>query len=281
LSGRSRTKRRLIIRSVLYKAAVLVVVSVLLALCLSGAVFAVDLTLPNSLTVNIQDGFKDDEGLKDENLIVDLYRVADARNDIPPAKGYDTYTLVTTEAFSSLQAAIDNAQIADSQAKERWDQVAQQAVTLVRAGKGGAPIATGHTGDQISDLQAGLYLVLTHGTTEPYYYDNEGKGPVLTMARTPRYEYHFLPQMIAFPFVASDEGAETFNTADARGDWKNDLTVVFKSEREEPETPEDKPETGDKSGLFAQKIIFTASGICILLIAVIIIVKRKRGEIKR
>lgn len=271
---RGSTNRH-IVRPALIKAAALIVMSVFILLCLSGTILAVDLTTPNSLTVNTQEGFKDDEGLKNEDLTVELYYVAQARNDIEPAKGYDTYTLVTTDVFHDLQDAIDAAQVADPEARTRWEQIAQDATALVRAGKGGAPAATGNTGKAISDLPAGLYLVLTHGKDAPIFFDNNGKGPVLTTAYTEKYEYHFAPQLIALPFKENGESmAETFNTGDANAEWNNDMTIVLKGERN---VPPEKPGTGDSSDLATQRVLFITSGIVILLLAAILAVMKKRG----
>ena len=273
LSGKGRTNRYSAL-SVLLRALTLVVLSSLILLCLAKTAFAVDLTEENALTVNLQDGFRDDEGLKDEDLVVELYYVAQARDDMAPAKGYDTYILLAQEPFASLQTAIDAAQVNDPDAKEKWEEIAQQAASLVKDGKGGEPLATGHTRQKIGELPAGLYLVITHGTQEPYF---EEEGSVLTRACSERYEYRFAPQLVAFPFVMSGEGMEEiFNTADAHGDWKHDLTIVLKGEREAI-PPDEKPGTGDHSGVATQRILFSVSGTVILLFAVALLAKKRRN----
>lgn len=259
----------------LFKAAVLVVVSALLAFAFAGSVFAVDLTVPNSVTVNIQDGFQDDPGLTPENLIVDIYMIAQARDDIAPAAGFDTYTLVATEAFGNLQEAIDNAQIQSEDSNLRWDNLAQDAVKMVRNGKGGKPAASGHAGEVFQNVEAGLYLVLMHGELDSYYYDDDGNAPVTTMAVTAMYEYHFIPGLAAFPYK------ESFQTS-GNDEWKNDRSMVLKGERLEKEKPtpppEDDPKTGDNNHMFREMMMVIVSG-CVLLVFVIIFTgKRKRDK---
>lgn len=274
LTGRNEKKRHAKMTG-LFKAALFAAVSAIMVICLAGAALAVDLTIPNSITVNIQDGFKDDAGLKNENLVVDIYLIAQARDDIEPAVGYDTYTLVATDTYKDLQDAIDKAQIKSDDNKVQWDNLTQEAVKLVRAGKGGTPVASGTVATAVNNLSAGLYLVLAHGKLSSYFYDNGGKGPISTLAVTEAYEYHLIPQLIALPYK------ESFNTG-GDGGWLNDITFVLKGERKAQEKPipkpDNKPKTGDRSNLMLDMVIVIASGVVLLALVIIFAVKRKRDK---
>ncbi len=220
-------------------AAVLMVLSVPLGL---RSAHAIDLNQNCSLTVNPGNAMLA-EDLAKANVVIDLYRVADAA----PVTGYDTYDWAMTEPFSSI--TIDKN--IDS---EGWKTAAQQAADIVlgtapdgetewdpsaAAGAIDASLkSTGNkAGEKIEGLDAGLYLIVAHGADadgnpdpEKYasigYDENGAASGTVTIANSTTYRYEFRPELISLPTKDADEN-DVINTANP-GDWIYDATVTLK-----------------------------------------------------
>ena len=218
-------------------AAVLMVLSVPLGL---RSAHAIDLNQNCSLTVNPGNAMLA-EDLAKANVVIDLYRVADAA----PVAGYDTYDWAMTEPFSSI--TIDKN--IDS---EGWKTAAQQAADIVL---GTAPdgetewdpsAATDaidaslkptrkNAGEKIEGLDAGLYLIIAHGRdTDDYasigYDENGAASGTVTIANSTACRYEFKPELVSLPTkdaVKNDDGNDVINTANP-GDWIYDVTVTLK-----------------------------------------------------
>ena len=188
------------------------------------------------------------EDLAQANVEIDLYRVADAI----PVPGQDTYDWQMTEPFTEIviEKDIDNA---------GWKAAAQTAADIVL---GGAPdgaaawdpsesvskipaelVYAGNAADtEITDLSAGLYLIIAHGSDITNYAapgdaeeGGEASGTV-TLASSQTYAYKFSPELISLPTkeeVRDASGAviTPSNTANP-GDWIYNVTVTLKPSQE-------------------------------------------------
>jgi len=203
--------------------ALLMAVAMIVA-CFAGTALAVDITQDCSLTISIPDEFAED--LAEQELIVDLYKVADADNTSADVAGYDTYKLNAIAPFTSLAAQITAA--AD---REAWEAVAQAAAGIVTGNATllADPAATGTTDELIEELESGLYLIITHGALTDYIYNEEGED-IAGIAQTTGYEFHFAPQLVSLPMKEGTDG--TFNTAQSSGDWIFDGELMLKPVRE-------------------------------------------------
>ncbi len=205
---------------------------------LNGAVRAVNLEDDCSLKV-APAGSNDLEMLADltkANVIVDLYKVADAE----PVSGYDTYTYSFYDEYEDLKGIYD----ADPNNAE-WMQMAQKAAGYVRDNQanGLTPVASGKITDsgyaEISGLKSGLYLLIARGEDIEEYWTTvkqdsssedgeesaEAVEGIATRAHSDRYEYTYSPQMISLP------GKEGNNTAGNNGDWLYNMDASLKPQQ--------------------------------------------------
>ena len=228
-------------------AAILMVLSLPIGFT-SASADVIDLTTPCTLTVS--PGSVDlAEDLAQANVVIDLYRVADAI----PVSGVDTYDWQMTAPFQSItiekgidsdgwkSAAQSAAEIVLGKAPENetdWDPsetVAKIPAELVYSGKAAnAPI----------DVKAGLYLIIAHGSDVKNYAAvsasgstaaNAGDGSTaaaagtVTVANSETYAYQFSPELISIPTKDADE-AGVINTANS-GNWIYDPAVTLKPSR--------------------------------------------------
>lgn len=196
-----------------------------------------------SLTVYSEDPNKEETGGFGEDLagagvVVDLYQIARAVK----TPGYDTYHYELLPEYDLEIPGTVEGEV--RQSAENWETLAQQAAAMVldeenpgtAVSGSGAPAGTG-----ISDLDAGLYLVVAHGSdltgiseykTEVRQKDavsEEEISQIATIAHSGQYTYAFLPQLVSLPAKpANEEGAG--NTANP-GEWVFDVTVNLKPEQ--------------------------------------------------
>lgn len=216
---------------------------------------SVDLGQPCSLTVNIGASLPEDEqrDLYEADIVVDLYRIADA----VPASGYDSFGWEVIEPFRSEGVSIDSSAGADG-----WKSVADRAAEVALGdipkgedaakGSGGAarkaPSPKGEfmarqvfygnpANSQITDMKAGLYLVIPHGSGIEEYVaakaNTSGDVSRVTVAESNRYIYSFYPELVSLPNrpVAADG---SYGAADGSS-WVTDASVdlSLKFSREE------------------------------------------------
>ena len=226
-------------------AAVLMVLSVPLG---GRAVLAADKTEPvdvgNPCSLTVKPGSDDMAAdLATANVVVDLYRVADAV-EFP---GYDTYKLEMTSPFSSIEIPekVDNA---------GWKEIAQKAADIVLGTAPDSGTKEWDPSENISkidsaykflgketntpiDIEAGLYLVIAHGSdVQNYVMANEADpsspdaaAGTVTVANSGTYAYKFAPELVSVPTKEAVGGV--INTANP-GPWDYDPVITLKPTRE-------------------------------------------------
>lgn len=227
-------------------AAVLMVLSVPLG---GRAVFAADpIDLGKDCVLTINPGSDEMAAdLSTANVVIDLYRVADAVE----FTGYDTYKLENTLPFADLviPEKVDNA---------GWKEIAQKAADIVlgTAPESGAKewdpagsiesirqkdptvIVEGEKPNTPITLKPGLYLIIAHGSdiqdyamvneADPSSPDAPAAGTV-TVANSRTYAYKFAPELISLPTKEAVENV--INTANP-GPWIYDPTIRLKPVQE-------------------------------------------------
>lgn len=215
---------------------------------LSGEAWAVELERDCSFQVMpVTEGGNIAEGQPGEpvDVVIDLYLVAQARE----VEGYDTYDYYIPKdspyyaRISAFAAAGENAgwemeedaagmtfryRPREGEAGEAWEALSREAavVGLTEAPEL-MPAATGDAGSTLTNLEAGLYLVVARGSSleqkEDYVTELEredGTTEPATIAYSDEYVYRFRPQMISLPTKESTGGG--ISTADP-GEWVYDL----------------------------------------------------------
>ena len=167
---------------------------VLLILALSITAWAAresaDLNRKCSLTVKAG-GFDD---LKNADVVIDLYRIADAKAE----DGSDTYAYTVTDpAYKPLESSLKDfgsLKNADNRAlaQKAADIVLNQGLSLEKAAESPA-------GSKITDLESGLYLLIARGNDIDDYITVNGSGEIITIADTQAYTYSYLPELISLP----------------------------------------------------------------------------------
>ena len=222
----------------------------------------VDLTQDCSLTITSSASTEQDQALLDEaNVVVDIYRVADAIED----EMYDTYHWKT---IPMLEGQLE---IPDDTDRAGWRQVATQATNLLL---GTAPegqtqwnpettagalltnydsslkIMGKSLGEKIEGLKPGIYLIIPHGSNITNYCStnraaaaNENAAadatselavtnpaslsPTVMLARSSKRTYQFAPELVALPTKAPNEEGE-IKTSNQPYEWIYDASVVLK-----------------------------------------------------
>jgi len=240
-------------------AILLAAVLVFLSLPLAGKAADVTSSVPNGSLKVAPGNDQLVQDLANANVQIDIYRIGDAK----PVSGYDTYEFTATQPFGSM--TILNS---PDTTNEQWTALAQEAAGIV-LGKTNetewdpSPTASGvqdpskgvfttmpvtysttGNGDKsniaanFENLPAGMYLILAHGDTVsiPKYAKKTDDGSVVTIARSPHYEYTFRPELITIPTKAAEtwegETEERINTAN-RGPWIFNVAVALKPEQTE------------------------------------------------
>lgn len=228
-----KTKKRLLLKACTVLALAALVFILPPATCLAETV---DVTRQVSLTVKPAGGgeqdkneFSDDIG--NAHIVIDLYKVADAKK----VSGYDTYDFSVKELYKGLFEK-DDADI-KKMTNEQWRKAGQEAAAIAL---GTAPEAQAQTPDvkgagidtKMSDLGAGLYLVIARGSTisSNEYIKTSEDGRIYTIANSDLYEYRFEPELVALPSKDVNEAGQ-INTANT-GEWIYDAVIYLKAARE-------------------------------------------------
>ena len=200
-----------------------------------------------SLTIHPEDPSKDEadsfgEDLTSADVVVDLYQIARAVK----TPGYDTYHYETLPGYDldiPGNAEVGNEDDLKKMAEE-WEELAQKAAGIaLDEQKPGTPVqgSGAAAGTKVSDLDAGLYLLVARGSKmtalADYKMEITQKDPdtqeetttIATIANSDRYTYAFLPQLVSIPSKPADADG-VINTANP-GDWLFDMTVNMKPER--------------------------------------------------
>ena len=230
-------------RSLCSAAVALILMAVLIILpSVSGSTASVDLSKGVSLEVHPSGGGStssfEDSDIDDANVVIDLYKVADAEQ----VDGYDTYKFTSKDPYKVLfnesEISIDNKDITN----DTWRQLGQEAAEIALGTKGGTPQVPEPKGSDMNTqiptadsgvtLTPGLYLVIARGSdiADDNYIKSLDNDKIVTIARSKKYEYTFEPELVALP--TKDDVDGTINTANP-GEWKYDSEIYLKAERTE------------------------------------------------
>lgn len=191
---------------------------------LSGQARAVDFNKACSLT--IAPGGPELDDLAEADVVVDLYKVADAA----PVSGYDTYTYNFLSGYEGLKEAYDQKPDNDG-----WKKMAQTAAKY--ALESGKPVSEGNAvNSPVKNLGCGLYLLIARGEGIEKYtttvMTEDGTENIATIANSKTHTYTFAPELISLP-SKHVEGADGTpgNTTAGNGDWDYDMAVTLKPEQ--------------------------------------------------
>ncbi len=153
---------------------------------------------------------------------VDLYLVAGVEND--PGD---------TGLHFNREQAFRNLEIPDEPSRDTWDALAAQAGQIIRDRLSTlTPAASAPIGTAITDLEPGLYAAIAHGADLTDYFreiaDENGEDVLVSLAKSPRWEYYFEPELIVLP---TKEVGEDGTVSTAKGEWIYDAEYVLKSSR--------------------------------------------------
>lgn len=198
-----------------------------------------------------------EEDLAGANVVIDLYRVADA----VPLGNFDTYDWSVNEPFAYRGIKIDKdidsvgwREIADKAAdivlgnapegKTEWDP--SGSVGQIPAGPEGIAVFGEKDQRKFEGLKPGLYLIIAHGsditeyastdssaspsagTTGSTSEDGEAVKGTVTLAHSRNYLYKFSPELISIPAKTMDS-TQPSNTADVVPDgWYYDVSAMLK-----------------------------------------------------
>ena len=231
-------------------AAVFMVIS--LSLFSEKAFASIDWERDCSLTVS-PGNMMLEEDLTGANVVIDLYRVADAK----PVQGYDTYEWQVNEPFAAQGISIEKK--IDSTG---WRVLANKAADVVlgtapggktewnpsssvNAIPGELRIQGEAPNTPIKPLRPGLYLIIARGsdiaeyaTTDTAAAPSTGSssggsesgaaaGGTVTIAKSSQYLYKFSPELISIPAKTVDS-TQPSNTADAPDGWYYDVAAMLK-----------------------------------------------------
>lgn len=216
-----------------------------------GEAWAVELDRGCTLQVApVEEGGSTAEGQPGEtvDIAIDLYQVAEAGT----VEGYDTYDYYVradspyyTAVAAYVQAEENNGweyeqdaeglifryRPGEEEGSGGWEELAQRAAQIILTEDAQIfPSAVGKAGDRITDLSAGLYLVIPRGSSliekEEYAAEletEEGKRELATIAYTAGLLYRFRPQLISMPGKIPENGS--ISTA-GQGEWMYELLGV-------------------------------------------------------
>ena len=203
----------------------------------SHADFEGDMMTGGQITVTIEEGkYAELDAIKDD-VVLDVYKVASGEK----MSGFDTYKLNWSESpFASLQSDWDAMiKLGDEGSLTADDVIAmtQKFAEVVLDGNVGiyrteeavtpaadapTPAVIGTLGTPITDLYAGLYLIIARGSNITEYAgtvtdETTGTTGTVTIAKSRGFKYSFSPELISMPTKAADETG-VINTANP-GPW--------------------------------------------------------------
>lgn len=252
---------------VLAALSMVMVLALVLQMAGTTAAAAIDLTSECTLTVQTAgDGVHSDgksirEDLRTANIVLDVYKVADAVK----VQGVDSYRYEFVAPFQGLT-------VEDTITSEGWRALSQQAAEIafgylvdggqmaeglqlvaseVPAGENSDEIEIGVAGsdNNTSPLECGLYLIVARGKDLKTDYadrvqmentvtDEEGNPAEVTeevlvsKARTLNYEYYFAPELVSLPgkTVVDENGEKIPVYTTDQGEWEYNVAVTLKPE---------------------------------------------------
>ena len=246
--------------------------SLVLLLALAPAGWAVDLTTPNTVEINLVSQQDYAADIVKADITVDFYLIAVAE----PVTGYDTYSLKVNDAYKDLSVKTTDDQgdpatstLAAELEKQvnaehpSFDEIVESLAeaTLKAENEPGPAEATVTVSEDkktitASELDAGMYLMVPHGTikagteitaktgdtgyVKTIKTSEDAAAPVLyrTRAFSEDYEYTFKPQLVTVPGkeIKTGEGSSATSVPKYyktdEGTWTNTVPVVVKVERE-------------------------------------------------
>ena len=165
------------------------------------------------------------EGLEDANVVIDLYKVADAVG----TEGDDAYAFQVVEPYTALRNSLENlSEMSDSD----FQNLAQQAAKIALDKENPATITVGGiaVNTSVSDLSCGLYLMIARGSDLEDYIeeteDTDGRHLLVTKAYSAKADYTFSPVLVALPSKKDVGGVVSTSNP---GDWLYKLTVDLKA----------------------------------------------------
>ena len=179
----------------------------------AGAAQAVDLSQKCGLTIT--SGTIED--LKNANVVIDLYKVADAEAN----PDYDTYGYRLAPAYAGLQDGL-----AANPDNDGWRTLAAAAADV--ALKGEVPVAQVDDGVRIDNLDCGLYLMIARGKDVKDYTGTDEEGGLVTIARSGEYVYSFFPELVSLPSTQNLTGEPGQEIMTSDGTWLYDVSAVLK-----------------------------------------------------
>lgn len=209
---------------------------------MSARADAVDLGKTCDVTLTLPDSYADGDTISDElDFVIDVYRIAEAEA-IP---GYDAYRLKVTDDFADLADSLKDLTDQDNTTVDVVS-FAEDAAAIVRdASTALVPVLEGAEPGTKLSVEPGLYMFLAHGTDlerDEYFdmllSDDETTESLVTIARSPKYTYHFSPMLITLPTretTITDDGKIDFDTEALTSDqneWVyNDIAATLKAVR--------------------------------------------------
>lgn len=180
-------------------------------------------------TLTVSPGGEDyAEDLQTADIVIDLYKVADAVED--PV--YDTYSY---RAAAPYQTLADTLEDQDVLTNSGWHALAQEAAKLtLDQGQTIPKAAEGQkAGEKIGGLEAGLYLLIARGEGIETYVtsvtEEDGTESLATVGYSQEYVYTFAPELVSLPGKAPDEEGN-YSTANP-GEWLYQMAVTLKPEQ--------------------------------------------------
>ena len=242
-----------------------ILLSMVLLLALAPSGFAVELGNNNVVSVTLATPESDyAKDLKGTRVQADLYLLAPAKPYEAPYDNVDSYTYEVPGESSAFHDLLDKLTKELNGAEKTEEPPSQEAVfqqfepyaqefagIVLGSNNTTVPVTGDIVVDQpvitVSDLQAGLYLLVIHGygleksenpengyikrTEQPSdETGTEAKSVLTTRVVTDKNEYLFQPQLLTVPTkVDKTSGEQQYNTA--YGDWQNILTIYAKPTR--------------------------------------------------
>ena len=218
-----------------WRPAALLLAAVLIAASLpffGKSVFAADPEPTESCTLTVF-SHQTQENLAAANVVVDIYRIADATKD----QMYDTYNLTLVEALRNAGLTLPS----DNETGG-WDQTKKMASDLI-LGKGDGQTQWKPDGSyQIKDysdiplgqpmnVSPGIYFVVAHGNDVTDYVSQNEAGDVITLAETPECTYQFFTELVMAPTKEPDPESGEINSANP-GAWDPNVKLYLKPAEE-------------------------------------------------
>lgn len=199
----------------------------------AGMAKADELDLKRTISLKVNAGPASMKELTNDKVTIDVYKVADAKNDPVGDVAFTPVSGVTFSKPVDTHAALDALDNAD------WQTLAQDAAKKI-VGASNSPV---QPEKDLTKLSSGLYLIVPQGTT-----GTDSSGNLTTSIVIGDFTYTWLPELVALPTTVAEMGADGEHTvADSSGDWQYSITATLK-----PSAVENGDEFGD---LYITKVL--------------------------